>query len=168
MSGGGFPSRPSLSNFGPTLENAVPVRDPSRELDAAVFNLLRQQVAGMGLLVPRVIAKLTVANPTLLLAHAEAWNPEGLTTGEFAAPTPAFVSTGRCTLTYSQQVPDELDEEQNIAFSWGFGWYSADPPTVRKSVQVEPIAATPYILSVCVFNASDALENGNNVWIVAG
>jgi hypothetical protein len=168
MSGGGFPARPDLSSYGPTLQNAVPVRDPERELDAAVFNLLRHQAAGMGLLSPRVLLKLTVADPAVLIARAEAWNPRGLTTGQYAAPTVAYVSTGRITVEYPELIADELGEDQSVAFSWGFGWLSADPPTTRKSVQVEPIAATPHILTVCCFNASDALENGNNVWIAAG
>lgn len=168
MSGGGFPIRPSISTFGPTLANAVPIRDPERELDAAVLNLLRHQVSGMGLIVPRVIAKVLVSGAPSVLARAEAWNPAGLSTGQYVAPTPTVVSTGRITLDYPQLVVDELGVDQSIAFVWGFGWYSADPPSVRKSVQVEPVAATPYKLSICVFNAADALENGNNVWIVAG
>lgn len=165
-----FPTRPLLSDFGPlVMLDAGPVRDPERQATAAQWNLMKWQAAGMGLLVPRVIVKLDALNPTpAVLARAEAWNPNGETTGDYAPPTAARTSAGRFTLTYPATVPDMDGEATSVAFSWGFGFIHADPPTVRKSVQVTPVALTPRILTVCVFNASDALEDGNTVWVVAG
>lgn len=164
----GFPVRPALAQFGPALQNLAPVRNPTTELDAVNWNLMRHQVAGLGLMVPRILVKLTVDDPAVLLARAEAWNPQGATTGDYADPTVAYVSTGRATIEYATPIPDQNGEDQPIVFSWAFGWLSADPPTTVKLVQCEPIASTPALITVCVFDASNALENGNDVWVAAG
>lgn len=165
----GFPTRPQLSDIGPiTLLDARPVRESTKELAAQHWNLLKHQVAGMGILAPRIQAKLTIANPTLLLAHYEAWNPQLKTSGNFAAPTPLFVSTGRATLEYLTPVPDEIASDVGIAFSWARGWVHQDPPTTFRTVQVTPVAGTPNRLTICVFDAAGALQNGSDVWIEAG
>jgi len=165
----GFPTRPALADFGPTtMLNARPVLDADIEPDAAHWNLLKFQAAGMGLLSPRILAKLTINTPTALLAHVEAWNPAGSTSGNFAAPTPTYISTGRCTLTYLTPVPDLLGNDIAIAFSWAHAFVHADPPTTFRSVQATPIAATPHIITVCVFDAAGALQNGSDVWLMAG
>lgn len=165
----GFPTRPQLSDLGPiTLEDARPVRDPDKELAAAHWNLSKHQVAGMGMLAPRIIAKLTVANPTLLLSHLEAWNPQLKSSGNFAAPTPLFLSTGLASLTYLTPVPDERGNNVAIAFTWGFGFIHQDPPTTFRHVQVTPVAATPHVLKVAVMDAAGTVQNGSDVWIFAG
>jgi len=164
----GFPLRPSLGQFGPDMANLAPVRNPSTDLDAANWNLLKHQVAGLGLVVPRILVKVTVTNPMVLISRSEAWNPTGASTGDFADPTLAYVSTGRGTIQYPTPIPDQNGDNQTIAFSWAFGWYSADPPTTVKLVQAEPIASTPALITVCVFDAANALEDGNDVWVMAG
>jgi hypothetical protein len=165
----GLPTRPQLSDFGPiTLVDARPVRDPDKELGASSWNLMKHQVAGLGILSPRITAKLTIANPTLLLAHGEAWNPQLKTSGNFAAPTPLYISTGLASLTYLTPVPDEAGNNVGIAFSWGFGFVHLDPPTTFRHVQVTPVAASPHVLKVCVMDAAGTVQNGSDVWIFAG
>lgn len=164
----GFPIRPTSAQIGPELANVAPVRNPETDLDAVAWNLLKHQVAGCGLMVPRVLFKVTIDDPLVLVARAEAWNPNGLTTGVYAAPTLNYVSTGRGTVEYATPLPDQKGDNQIVAFSWAMGWLSADPPTTVKKVQVEPVAATPARLTICVFDASNALEDGNTVWVAAG
>lgn len=50
----GFPNRPTRTDYGPTREDERPVQNPKRELGATDMNLSFQQIAGMGLVVPRV------------------------------------------------------------------------------------------------------------------
>lgn len=165
----GFPTRPQLSDFGPiVLQDARPVRDPDIELAAAQWNLMKHQVAGMGLLAPRVAAKLTVDGAPALSLHYEAWNPRGLTSGNFAAPTPAAVAAGRVTLTYLTPVEDQLGNGIAISFAWGFGFVHASPPTTFRSVQVTPVTGQLNQLEICVFDAAGALQNGSTVWVFAG
>lgn len=165
----GFPTRPQLSDFGPiVLQDARPVRDPDIELAAAQWNLMKHQVAGMGLLSPRVVAQLTVDASPALAVNREAWNPRQLTSGNFAPPTPAAVATGRVTLTYLTPVEDQLGNEIPIAFAWGFGFAHASPPTTFRSVQVTPVTGQLNRLEICVFDAAGALQNGSTVWVFAG
>ncbi len=165
----GFPARPPLADFGTlVLLDARPVVDPTKEFSAAQWNLIKHQASGMGLLAPLVMAKVTVTGAGVLLAHAEAYNPKGLTSAPFLAPTPAAVATGRITLSYPTPIPDQLGVDQTIAFNWGFGFAHADPPTTFRHVMVTPIAATPHILSISVFDAAGALQDGSNVWVFAG
>lgn len=164
----GFPIRPALSAFGPTIENIAPVRNPTTDLDAAKWNLLKYQAAGLGLMTPRVLFKLTIDNPMALLARSEAWNPSGASTGDYADPSLAYVSTGRGTVEWTTPIPDQNGDDQVVAFSWALGWFGGDPPTTLKWVQAEPVAATPAIITVCVFDAAGSLEDGNDVWVAAG
>jgi hypothetical protein len=166
---GGFPTRPQLSDFGPiVLADARPVRDPTIELAAQHWNRMKHQVAGMGILAPRVAAKVTVANPALLLSHGEAWNPQLKTSGNFAAPTPAYVSTGRATLTYLTPVEDETGANVAIAFAWAFGFLHLSPPTTFRHVIVTPTTGTLNQLGIAVFDAAGALQDGSDVWVFAG
>jgi len=164
----GFPVRPTAAQIGPVMQQLVPVRNPDTDLSADTWNLVRFQVAGAGLMVPRVLFKVTVDNPMVLLARSEAWNPDGLATGSYADPSIAYVSTGRGTVEYPSTMPDQLGDSQQVVFSWARGWIHLDPPTTVKLVQVAPVAATPNRLTVCVFDAANALEDGNDVWVAAG
>lgn len=77
---GGFPTREPRTAFGPTMENASPVRNPKRHLDAAKLNLSNWQVAGMNLVSPRlvVLAAVDVATPAVTtLVQKAAWDPDG-------------------------------------------------------------------------------------------
>jgi hypothetical protein len=106
----GFPNRPSRSSFGPTLENAKPVRDPVRNPDADNFNLAFFQIAGCGLVVPRAWAFIDGAAGALL-KNAEAWNANN------ANPAPLFAksATGVYTLTYLSTYPDDAGQTKVLA-----------------------------------------------------
>jgi hypothetical protein len=164
----GFPNRPALADFGQASKNYSAVVDPERDLDIAHWVLMKRQVAGIGLLSPLIAAKLTVSAASALLARAEAWNPEQLTTGVYADPAIGNVATGRASLTYPTQVPDENGDLVSIAFSWAYAFVFQDPPTTFRMAMATPIVATPYIISVSVFDAAGALQNGSDVWVFAG
>lgn len=164
----GFPARPVLADFGQASRNYSDVVDPERDLDIAHWVLMKFQVAGMGLLVPRAIAKLTVSGASALLARAEAWNPSQLTSGVYANPIVANVATGRATIEYPTEVPDEQGVNQSIAFTWAQAFVHQDPPTTFRMAMACPLVATPYKLSVSVFNSAGALQNGSDVWVFAG
>ncbi len=79
----GFPNRPAGPAFGPTRENEEPVQNPKRELDAADMNLNFWQVAGMGLVSPRVTLIATGSDvadplPTPHPYQGIAWDPKQL------------------------------------------------------------------------------------------
>lgn len=157
----GFPTRPDRAAFGPTLLDASPVRDPTRQLGAGRLNLDAHQVAGLGLVSPRVMIRLTIDGTTpVLISRAEVWNPEGLTSGDQVDPVLVGISTGRCTISYPTQISDELGEPVGIGFVWGMGLHGDDPPTVLKHIRVAPIVATPSIVTVTAFDAAGALEDG--------
>lgn len=165
-----FPTRPQLSDFGPiTLLNAGAVRDPDRQATAEHWNLIKNQVAGMGLLSPLVAVKFEAFDPIGdILARSEVWNPQLQTGGSFAAPVPERVSAGRYTLTYPETVPNHLGEEISLAFSWAFAFHHADPPTTIRKVQACPVGATPNVITVICFDATDTLDDGNTIWVFAG
>jgi hypothetical protein len=164
----GFPARPIFADFGQAHLNYSDVVDPERDLDIAHWVLMKHQVAGMGLLSPRIIAKLTVSGASALLARGEAWNPSQLTSGVYANPIIANVATGRATIEYPTAVPDEQGVNQSVAFTWAYAFVHQDPPTTFRMAMAAPLIATPYKLSVSVFDAAGALQNGSDVWVYAG
>lgn len=157
----GFPTRPDRGAFGPTLIDRSPVRDTEGQVGASRFNLDAHQVAGLGLVSPRVMLRLTIDGTTpVLISRAEVWNPKGLSTGDQVPPTLAGISTGRCTVSYPTTIADEEGDPIGIGFAWGCGIHGDDPPTVLQHIRVAPIAATPSIVTVTAFNAAGALEDG--------
>ena len=106
----GFPAVPARAAFGPTFQNARPVRDATRELDAGTMNLAAWQVAGAGRTVPKAWLLYAGATPALS-AHAETWAPSG----DGAAPGAVRNSTGNYTFTYLATYPDENGAEVPFA-----------------------------------------------------
>ncbi len=163
----GFPLRPDRASFGEVLVNAAPVRDPSRQLDAAIFNLLTWQVAGLGLLAPRALVLFTAQASPPLIARAEAWNPRGETGGQLVPPTLTRNGTGDYLVTWPSPVPDENGASQTLAFSYAHAFTINTDPSVVKHAQAAPVLATPRAVRVCVFNAANALADGNDVAVFA-
>lgn len=159
----GFPLRPDRASFGEVLVNAAPVRDPSRQLDAAIFNLLTWQVAGLGLLAPRALVLFTAQASPPLLARAEAWNPRGQTGGAYAPPVITRNGTGDYTLAWTSPVPDADAVDQALSFSFAHAFTINADPSVVKHAQAAPVLALPRSVRVCVFNAANALADGNDV-----
>lgn len=160
---GGSPSRPDRSNYGPTMVNRGAVRDPERDLDADVWNLLAWQLAGAGLVLPRVMLHFTLSGAPAIIRRAETWNPARATTGVYADPSFTVNGTGDITITWPSSVPDDAGNTVNIAFAFAQAFVVNSDPSVKKSAQAAVVNATPYKLRVCAFNASNALENGNDV-----
>lgn len=157
----GFPTRPDRSAFGPKMLNARPVRDGSKELDAEKLNLDWHQTAGLGLVSPRVLLRVTIDGTTPVLhSRAEAWNPEGYNSGDQVDPVLVGISTGRITIAYPTTIQDETGNAIGIGFVGGMGFHGDDPPIVLKHIRVAPIAATPSIVTVTAFDAAGALEDG--------
>lgn len=120
----GFPNRPRRSDFGPTYINARPTRDSTKNAKAEVFNLDVFQTAGLSAMSPLAwFCGTIIAGPDVELgAHAESWNPEGLTTGAYAPPQLTRTDVGVYAFEYPSQVPgDEQDESvlHALEFSWG-------------------------------------------------
>jgi hypothetical protein len=164
----GFPNRPDLATFGSDAVNTRAVRDPSRELSADYWNLLKYQVAGMGLLAWRAHVRFTAnTNPTLL-GRAEAWNPRGLTSAPFTNPVLTKLATGRYSVVYASPVTDEAGASVALSFAYGTGFLLTPSLTVLKTVVVTPLSGSANGVHVAVYNAAGALEDGNNVGILIG
>lgn len=116
---GGSPNRPALSAFGPfPKENAIPVKNPKQQLDAASFNLMTWQVAGASQVMPKAWFLLdgtggALAGTNGLVAHAEAWNPSR----SLSSPTAAYIAVGRYSLTFASTYPDDSGNAINTVLT---------------------------------------------------
>ena len=162
----GAPARPSRSAFGGTLINSGAVRDPTRQLDAAAWNLMVWQVTGLGLIAPRAMLSFTAAASPVLLSRAEAWNTDRLTTGAFADPAFTVNGTGDFTIAWPTPQVDKDGVSAALAFSFAQAFVINTNPAVVKHAQAAPVGANPNQIRVCVFNAANALENGNIVAVL--
>jgi hypothetical protein len=101
---GGFPGRPSRNEFGPTYEDEFPVENPKRELGQEVMNLNMWQLAGAGLVSPKVVITATVSGSTVTVTNQLlAWDPKQLLSNIAIA----YNSTGNYTPTFASTYPDE-------------------------------------------------------------
>jgi len=159
----GYPTRPDRDNFGPTVVNTTPVRNPQRQVGADQFNLLWHQVSGSGLVVPRIAFHFTADNPDVQLGRVEAWNPKRLTSGAYIDPVITRNGVGDYTIEYPTPIPDEQGNDIAISFQWASAIQANADPTVLKHVQASPVAISPSHIRVGVFNAAGAAEDGNDV-----
>lgn len=164
----GFPNRPGLASYGPDVVNTRPVRDPSRELSADTFNLMRFQTAGMGLVSARAFFSFTADNPAVQLDRAEAWNPDGNTASPFDDPNITRQNTGEYDVEYTTPVTDRNGDSVALSFAWGFGVVITPSLTVIKTVMVTPLSGTANGVKVAIFNAAGSAEDGNDVAIWIG
>lgn len=160
----GFPNRPDLSSFGPDAVNTRAIRDPSRELSADTFNLIRHQIAGLGAVLPRAFIKFRAQPSPVLLGRAEAWNPRGLTSAPFLDPTLARSTTGVYTVLYSSPVTDKDGASVALSFTWGIGMViNASTADELWTCQVTPLSGFANAVQVGIFNAAGALTDGRDV-----
>lgn len=163
----GFPTRPDRDSFGPTMLDVVPVRDPERHVGAGLLNLFSHQVAGLGLISPRVMMRLTVnGGSSAIVARAEAWNPKGLATGDKVAPTLSSPGTGLLAVTYPTSITDQEGNAVGIGFQWGMGMIADSPPSTLRHVQVAVTAGTPSEFVVGVFDNAGTLIDGQTVTVL--
>jgi hypothetical protein len=97
----GFPARPTLDAFGPSLRNRGAVRDPSRDVGADLLNLMRWQLAGVGACAPLALiaASFTPPDQVTIAAEANAW--------QGASPVLTRSSTGVYVVQYELAYPDK-------------------------------------------------------------
>jgi hypothetical protein len=164
----GFPNRPALTTFGPDAVDTRAIRDPSRELGAATFNLMKFQLAGMGVLSPRAFLQFLADTDRTISARAEAWNPRGLTSSPFAAPTITRIDVGEYDVVYDSPVVDERGEDVALSFRWGWGVVVTPSSTVLKHVMVTPLTGSANGVKVATFDATGTLEDGEVVAILIG
>lgn len=115
----GFPVRPSRTTFGPTLVNGGRVRDPTKNVGDDAFNLLFWQIAGMGVVSPRMLLKAVVdpsgAGSVVTSAQKMAWDSNGAV----PATTWTYDSLGQYTWTLSAgSYPDK--DGASVALGWLF------------------------------------------------
>lgn len=162
----GFPTRPDRNAFGQTMQNSGAVRDPSRHLDASTWNLMAWQVAGLGLLAPRAMLYFHGAASPAIIARAEAWNPLRAGSGVYADPAFTVNGTGDYTVAWPSSIPDELGASFALAFSFAQAFTVNADPSVVKKAQAAVVSGTPYKIRVCVFNAANSLEHGDDVVVL--
>lgn len=159
----GSPNRPGRDSFGPDVENSAPVRDPRKQIDAGIFNLLMWQTAGMGLVTPRTALLFVAGVGPTIVSRLEAWNAKQLSTGPYADPTLTRNATGDYTVEYPTPVPDELGDDVAISFSWAHAFVVNADPLVLKHAQAAVVAGNTNRLRVGVYNSAGALQDGNTV-----
>jgi hypothetical protein len=115
----GFPRRATTINaLGPELENTGPIRNPKRHVSAGILNLMRWQVAGSGLVVPRVVIQvsLTDVDTTPVIETAQqllSWDSPG----DLDPVTWVYDDPGK----YSWTFPSGSYEDQNgdaVTLDW--------------------------------------------------
>lgn len=165
----GFPSRADIGDFGAEIVgNTRAVRDPQKELDFRAWNLMRHQVAGMGLVSPLAMLEFTCANPPVILARAEAWNPKRISTGAFADPVPTRNTGGDYTWAWTTPTVDEQGNSLGVTFTYALGFVvEADNPGVLKHVRCAVVAANRNRIRVKRFDAAGSLEEAGSVVVFA-
>lgn len=74
----GYPNKISRSSLGPSYQNAAKVGNPKQEADAAIFNLMCWQLAGVNVVAPRAVLIGQADNATIsLVKQYLAWDPNG-------------------------------------------------------------------------------------------
>lgn len=165
----GFPNRPDLAALGPTVVNLHPVGNPEKEATAAQWNLLRWQVAGLGLVAMRAhLIFAAAAGSQPIRWRQEAWNPRALTTTPHQDPTITRIGTGQYDVVYNSPVPDELGELVALSFRHGLGTIVTPSQTTFRHVMVSPLSGTPAGVKVMVLDAAGAAVDGHDVSILIG
>jgi hypothetical protein len=153
----GFPNRPDLASFGPDFIDTRPIRDPEREVGASVLNLMKFQVAGLGVVATRAYVAFTAVNPPVLLARAEVWNPRGLTTAPFQDPTITRIATGNFEVVWNSPVTDKDGNSVAISLSHGFGTELTPSSTTLRHVKVTPLSGNAAGVKVACFDSAGVL-----------
>lgn len=144
------------------------VRDPTRQLSAKTWNLLRSQVAGLGLVGPQAFVAFRAQVDPILRAHAELWNPRALTSSPFDPPTITRIGSGEYDIVYSSPVPDRDGSDVALSFPYG-GWGHDLLPsnTVLRFVQVSSLSGVANGVKVIVrgFGGAAIDDREVAVWI---
>lgn len=155
----GFPRRPGLATFGPTLRDPIPLRNPETQVGADLLNLLKYQVAGLGLMGLRAWALIdsTGGVTPVIQARAESWNPDAKSSAPYTAPTPGRSGVGALTLAYAASYPDEKGNLVSTAITVPVA-FAVNRSAVRDAaatVSGNTISVTLREFSAGAFNAVD-------------
>jgi hypothetical protein len=159
----GSPLRPDRASFGEVFADSTAVRDPRKQMAARYMNLALWQVAGFGLVAPRVALFFLADVAKTIFGRSETWNPYRETAGDYADPTITRTAAGNYLIEYPTSVPDENGDEQAISFSWALAFVSNDDPTTMKHGHAGVVAANRNRIRACAFSAAHALEDGNKL-----
>jgi hypothetical protein len=108
-----LPQTASINSYGGLLEDALPVVDPTSEIDAASLNALSNDCSAMTSTAPRALLQFTTGasgeNPAI-------YSSSNWTTGFDSVwgnasgylPTFTYAGTGVYIITYPASVPDQL------------------------------------------------------------
>ncbi len=165
---GGFPNRPDLAAFGPTLQDTTAVRDPTRHVGASLFNLMRHQLAGLGIVLPLAMLRFSAAPSPAVIARAEAWNPRALTSSPFTDPTLTRISTGNYEVVYPSPVTDDAGASVVLAFAYGLGTVVTPSQSTFRHVMVTPLTGNSAGVKVMVQDAAGSGVDGHDVAILIG
>lgn len=165
---GGFPNRPDLAGFGPTLQDTTAVRDPTRHVGAALFNLMRHQLAGLGIVLPLAMLRFSAAPSPAVIMRAEAWNPRGLTSAPFDNPALTRIGTGNYEVVYTSPVTDDAGVSAVLAFSYGLGTVVTPSQSAFRHVMVTPLTGNSAGVKVMVLDAAGSGVDGHDVAILIG
>lgn len=92
----GYPNKITRAALGPTYVNSTKIGNPAEEIDAAVFNLMAWQMAGLNLVAPRavIIGQAENGQP-ILYKQWLSWDPNG------ALANTQFTRTGTGVYTWA-------------------------------------------------------------------
>lgn len=150
----GFPTRPSLAAFGPTMVNRGGVRDPSRDAGAALFNLLRWQAAGAGSALAMAWAAVRFTGPSTVVVTASGHAAAG---GSPAAPTPGRTSQGLYTVVYPATMKDLDGNDVPTALLGVLPAYQG----LSNYNAVAQVEADGRTVTVKVYDNANALQDGS-------
>jgi len=125
----GFPNRPTRNDFGPTYENERPVQDPKREVGEDIYNLNFWQVAGLGLVAPKVIIVATVAGSVVTTVNQFlAFDPSR----SLSALTWTYEGVGHYSFDFQSQYPDEVGNNVNLSLVAGGAFVQGSTPLMSS------------------------------------
>lgn len=146
----GFPTRPSLTTFGPKRQDRTPVRTPVFDIGAQFVNYVRWMLAGLGASAPRAWVMATYSGGISITAQGNSWHG--------AAPTISRTSAGLYVITYAETYADADDAlvTPNLLGALVSPMAGANPLTSDWSI------ASGRILTVRLFRAStEAATDGS-------
>jgi hypothetical protein len=147
----GFPTRPSLGAFGPTLVNRSRVVDPSKDAGADLLNLLRWQTAGLGQTAPQAWLLATFTAPSTIAAVSQGNSWQG--------PKPAVdrLSAGLYVVTYAATNPDELGNSIQTSLLAAMVIPRANSPRLRADWDIDG----GRVITVNLFDKNDTPSDGS-------
>jgi hypothetical protein len=122
---GGFPTRPNRDTFGPDYVDERAVQDATKEIAAAIFNLLFHQLAGIGKVVPRAVLVCTVGGSAVTTANQLlAWDPND----ELSTLTWTYNGAGDFSIAFASQYEDEAGNDVNLSLIGGAAFAMGSTP----------------------------------------